>query len=36
VKIQEASSLRREARRATEQNILKEMIRTEKEKAEIK
>ncbi|PWZ25054.1 ATPase family AAA domain-containing protein 3 [Zea mays] len=36
VKMQEASALRREeARRATEQKILEEMIRTEKEKAEI-
>jgi ATPase family AAA domain-containing protein 3A/B len=34
--MQEASALRREeARRATEQKILEEMIRTEKEKAEI-
>ena len=36
VKMQEASALRREeARRATEQKILEEMIQTEKEKAEI-
>ena len=36
VKMQEASAIRKEeARRATEQKILEEMLRTEKEKAKI-